>query len=334
MKTVVLPNIADPPEVQADWLEWSALNEPTSFVSWSSYQGSLTKGGSVDALDVDNEQEEDDFLEDLINEVGRELNSRKRACGGKGGYYPYEMTHDGIAYSPKGSDLTYRFLLMLSMFGKDAGPGGSNPERLFEELSSLVLHEYLGGVTSGLEREVFGFPRRLLPKHFPQALDILCQRMGEGAGSCGREPEHDQKDAKLDLVAWRAFPDGRRGKLVGFGQCATGDDWTDKAFELQPEKWCRLWMKDAAALDPFASLFIPHRPGEDQWLIATNYAGLLFDRCRISWLVPAPQGDLEKNIRAWVEHVEKINPAKSARQTNITKKVKPAPRTKKGKKSK
>ena len=331
MKTVVLPNMADPPEVQADWLEWMALNEVTSFVSWTSYQGSLRKGGSVDALDED-EREEDDLIEDLINEVDGELNSRRRACGGKTGLYPYDTTHDGIAYSPKANDLTYRFLLLLSMFGKDAGPAGSNPERLFEELCSLALHEYLGGVTTGLDRAVFGFPRRLLPKHFPNAVDDLCQRLGEGTGSFGREPEHEQKDAKLDLVAWRAFPDGRRGKLVGFGQCATGDDWTDKAFELRPDKWCRLWMKDSAGLDPFPSLFIPHRPGEDQWLIAANYGGILFDRCRISWLVPAPHGDLGKSIREWAEHAKEMNPAKSAAQPNVASKTKAAPKTKKGKK--
>ncbi|MFN0172857.1 MAG: hypothetical protein ACKV22_41280 [Bryobacteraceae bacterium] len=305
MKTVALPNIADPPEVQADWLEWSALSETASFVSWTSYQGNLTKAGSDDALETAEDQDENDLLEDLINEVDRELNSRRKACGGNSGFYPYEMTHEGIAYSGNDKDLTYRFLLLLSLFGKDAGPRGSHPEKLFEELCSLALHEYMGGITTGLERTVFGFPRRLLPKHFPKALDELCQRMGEGAGSFGREPEVDQKDAKLDLVVWRAFPDGRRGKLIGFGQCATGDDWTEKAFELQPQRWCRLWMKDSVGIDPFASLFIPHRPGEDRWLIAANYAGVLFDRCRIAWLVPAPQGDLAKDIRKWVEHVEK-----------------------------
>jgi hypothetical protein len=305
MKMVELPNIGDPPEVQADWLEWSALSEPDAFVSWTSYQGNLTQAGSDDAPDTAQDQDEDDLLEDLINEVDRELNSRRNACGGKTGSYPYEMTHEGVAYSGNDNNLTYRFLLLLSLFGKDAGPQGYHPEKLFEDLCSLALHEYLGGAATGFERAVFGFPRRLLPKHFPKALDELCRLMGEGAGSFGREPEIDQKDAKLDLVAWRAFPDGRRGKLIGFGQCATGDDWTDKAFELHPQKWCRLWMKDSAGIDPFGSLFIPHRPPENKWLIAANYAGVLFDRCRIAWLVPSPQGDLADDIKKWVRHVEK-----------------------------
>jgi len=331
MKVVTLPNIGDPAEVQADWLEWAVLGEETSFVSWTSYQRNLTQCGSVDALDVADGREEDDLLEDLINEVDRELNSRKKACGGATGFYPYRMTHEGIAYSPNGSDLTYRFLLLLSLFGKDAGPAGSNPEKLFEELCSHALHEYLGGITGGLERIVFGFPRRLLPKHFPKALEELCQRMGEGAGAHGRVPDAEQKDAKLDLVAWRSFPDGRRGKLVGFGQCATGDDWTDKAFELQPDKWCRLWMKDSAGLDPFGSLFIPHRPSEDDWLIAANYGGVLFDRCRIAWLVPEPEGTLRESINAWVEQVEKVGPAKSAAERGTKTKVRSAPKATKGK---
>ncbi|SPE32672.1 hypothetical protein SBA6_200021 [Candidatus Sulfopaludibacter sp. SbA6] len=305
MKAVVLPNIGDPREVQADWLEWSALTESQSFVSWTSYQAGLTQAGSDDALETPPEQQEDDLLEDIVNEIGHELRLRMIACGGKVGFYPYETTHEGVAYSGNGKDLTYRFLLLLSLFGKDAAPHGSHPERLFEDLCSIALHEYLGGVTIGLDRAVFGFPRRVLPKHFPNALDDLCTKLGEGNGSSGRKPAEDQKDAKLDLVAWRSFPDGRRGKLIGFGQCATGDDWTDKAFELQPKKWCELWMKDSAGVDPFASLFIPHRPGEERWLIAAHYGGVLFDRCRIAWLVPKPQGELGKEIQDWVDHVEK-----------------------------
>jgi hypothetical protein len=313
MKTVTLPNIGDPPEVQADWLEWSALKEGSSFVSWTSYQGNLTQAGSIDALDTrDDGQEEDDLLEDLINELDRELTSRQTACGGGTGAYPYEMTHQGVAYTGNRNDLTYRFLLLLSLFGKDAGPAGSHPERLFEDISSLALHEYLGGSTTGLDRAVFGFPRRVLPDHFPTALDNLCQQLGQGGGAYGRKPEADQKDAKLDLVAWRTFPDGRTGKLIGFGQCATGDNWTEKASELRPQKWCRLWMKDPAALDPFSSLFIPHRPGDDKWVIAANYAGVLFDRCRIAWLAPAVQGQLAADIRSWVEYVERADPSKNA----------------------
>ncbi len=305
MKTVELPNIGDAPEAQADWLEWIALRETASFVSWTSYQGNLTQAGSDDALETEQDQDPDDLLEDLINEVDRELNSRRSACGGKKGFYQYEMTHEGIAYIGNANDLTYRFLLLLSLFGKDAGPQGFYPERLFEDLCSLALHEYLGGVTTGLDRAVFGFPRRVLAKHFPDAVNDLCQRLGEGKGASGHTPEKDQKDAKLDLVAWRSFPDGRRGKLIGFGQCATGDDWTAKAFELQPKKWCEIWMRDSAGVDPFSSLFIPHRPAEDKWLMAAHYAGALFDRCRIAWLVPTPQGGLAEDIKKWVDHVEK-----------------------------
>ena len=95
------------------------------------------------------------------------------------------------------------------------------------------------------------------------------------------------------------------GELSGFGQCATGDDWPDKVFELQPKKWCALWMKDPACIDPFSSLFIPHRPSEEKWLTGAHYAGVLFDRCRIAWLIPTPEGELATDIQAWVDHVEK-----------------------------
>ena len=58
MKQPTLPNFSDPPESQADWLEWSALVAPPAFVSWTSYQRDLTVPGSVDALDPDQQDEE------------------------------------------------------------------------------------------------------------------------------------------------------------------------------------------------------------------------------------------------------------------------------------
>ena len=312
MKRPTLPNFSDSPERHADWLEWWALGGPTpSFVSWTSYLRDLTVAGSLDALGSDQGEEEivgdldaDDLLEVIVNEAGRELQTRAVACGGAEGAYPYQTDHQGVTYLSGTNSLTYRFLLLLSLFGKDAGPKGSHPERWFEELCLLALKQYVGAARAGFSGVVFGFPRRVLPKHFPHAVKKLCKDLGEGRGSAGRAPEGDQKDARLDLVAWRAFPDGRRGKLVGFGQCATGDDWEDKAFELQPAKWCTLWMSDSAGLDPFASLFIPHRPGEDKWLIACHYGGILFDRCRIAWLVPTPTGELGRKIKRWADQVE------------------------------
>jgi hypothetical protein len=311
MKKPSLPNFSDAPEVQADWLEWAALSSPPGFVSWTSYQRDLNVAGSVDALDTDEEdedivegQESEDLLEDIVNDISRELRLRSEACGGAEGVYPYRSSHEGVAYEPNDVSLTYRFLLLLSLFGKDAGPKGSHPERLFEDLCALALQRYLGDDQVGLSSVVFGFPRPVLPKHFPNAVDELCRHLGEGGGGAGRPSKEDQKDAKLDLVAWRAFPDGRRGKLVGFAQCATGEDWTDKSFELQPEKWCKLWMQDCAGLDPFGSIFIPHRPVEDLWVAACNYGGVLFDRCRISWLVPDPNRQLGEKLQAWADHVE------------------------------
>ncbi len=314
MKRLSLPNFSDAPEVQADWLEWTALARRTGFVSWTSYQRDLNTAGSVDALDLDQEddetvdgQEAEDLLEDIVNEISRELRLRTKACGGAEGVYPYQSDNDGVTYQPNDASLTYRFLLLLSLFGNDAGPKGSHPERLFEDLCSMALQRYLGDEQPGLSSVVFGFPRRILPKHFPKAVNDLCDRLGEGGGAADRPIKDKQKDAKLDLVAWRTFPDGRRGKLVSFGQCATGDNWTDKSHELQPPKWCRLWMQDSAGLDPFGSLFIPHRPIEDQWLVACNYGGVLFDRCRISWLVPDPAGDLGQKLGDWIDHVEQAH---------------------------
>src|SRR5207249_864771 len=115
----------------------------------------------------------------------------------------------------------YLFLLLLSKFGKDAGPSGIDAACLFEKVCIEAARSYFGGLKLGVEGYHFGAPRRSTPKKFADALNEMCTRMGEGVGCRLDRPRVNvQKDAKLDLVVWRHFPDNRAGKLIGFGQCA------------------------------------------------------------------------------------------------------------------
>jgi len=73
----------------------------------------------------------------------------------------------------------------------------------------------------------------------------------ESAGSA-RLRLHHQRDAKLDVVVWRPFPDGRAdgraGPVVGFGQCATGRGWAAKLHELQRRAFAALWLREPLAV--------------------------------------------------------------------------------------
>ena len=128
--------------------------------------------------------------------------------------------------------------------------------------------------------------------------------MGEGRGPRPSETLRDQMDAKLDVVAWKDFADGRPGKLILFGQCATGDDWRDKIGELPATaKWCDSWLVRVPVVDPLRVFFVPHRIPAKRWDHANRYGGVFFDRCRIAQLSGGLAADALAECRAWSAHV-------------------------------
>ena len=128
--------------------------------------------------------------------------------------------------------------------------------------------------------------------------------MGEGLGCKSRPELPNQKDAQLDVVAWREFNDARKGKLIAFGQCATGQNWRDKLLELPPtQDWCTYWMKDRPATWPVRMFFVPHRVEFKHWMHTCVQAGILFDRCRIAVHTTGIDEDLRERCRKWATDV-------------------------------
>jgi hypothetical protein len=90
------------------------------------------------------------------------------------------------------------------------------------------------------------------------------------------------KDAGLDIVAWKPFPDHRCSKLIAFGQCATGQNWREKQDELQPPDWCRKWLRKTPQILPAKMFFVPHTIGDAEWTALGYSAGIVFDRLRVA----------------------------------------------------
>ena len=192
----------------------------------------------------------------------------------------------------------YAFLAALTHFGPLFG-GTLEGTSLFERISAVALVEYLGG--AGRARSFdFGSPRRDTLRSFRQAIDELCETMGEGGGSAARMKASDMKDAGLDLAAWVPFGDDRLNQLSVFGQCAAGQNWRGKITELQPVHFCRSWMKDPPALSPLAAFFVPRQIGKPQWEIdAQHDRQILFDRLRIARLLGDLDEDLAGRCASW-----------------------------------
>lgn len=307
---LVAPAATDGAEAHADWLELLALSKDDKNSSFEDLVRELRRSGSTEAL------EDFETIEEITDEGSErsqavaedalgEVSDRLTACGSHPVSYPFEVQPRYIQARANFDDSVYVFLLVLSTFGKDAGPSTLDGADLFEQVSAYAAEQYLGGADRGAKRYLFGFPRRVSPAGFRDAVDDLCVRIGEGGRSRNRPTRSDQKDAKLDLVVWRAFDDGRVGKLIGFGQCATGHNWRTKLSELQTPAFWKKWITEPAAVDPVRMFFVPFRVEAIKWDDASIDGGILFDRCRIASLAANLDDALRRSCRRWTRHVLK-----------------------------
>lgn len=297
-------SLSDPPELKADWVELYAMMDTDGSASLADIQGALTVSGTADAIN-----EEDDFgpplddadrYEAAAEAAFVEIDDRSVSCDCDDSGYPFNVD-SGCLTPVSGSDKSvYVFLLLLSRYGHTTRIDGDDGAKLFEEVCAQAAVEYLGGPHCHVGSFVFGFPRRTAPKGFASAVNSLCDHLNEGGGNKQRPRTKDQKDAKLDVVAWRAFADRRIGKLIAFGQCATGANWPDKIHELgAPAGWCKLWMSEAFSVDPLKMFFVPYRVPSDRWLETCVGGGILFDRCRIVQHSSLVADALRHRIAAW-----------------------------------
>jgi hypothetical protein len=294
-------------EEHADFLELWVLRSSKRSVSAREYIAALKVASADEAIAAsagdDEPEKSTDQAEAVAEAVFLELDARRLACGGAA--YPFSITSNLLRTMEDARRSLYTFLALLSWFGKDAGPADVDAEKVFEEVCAKAAEGYLGGPSDLVRSFVFGFPRRLAPKGFAPALDKLCRAMGEGGGHRkDRDKLPDQKDGKLDLVAWREFLDRRQGKLITFGQCATGSNWESKCSELPPpHDWCTNWMADRPGVWPIRAFFVPHRIEASSWFQACVLGGLLYDRCRIASLVAGLDRGLEAQWSKWSAHV-------------------------------
>ena len=135
-------------------------------------------------------------------------------------------------------------------------------------------------------------------------VEWLCKELREGSPLELATELADMKDASLDVVAWRWFPDAKPSQLIVFGQCATGADWRGKTVTLDPAKWCRKWMATGPTVTPVAAFFVPHLVPSGRRRVSSIDGGIIFDRCRITALLDGDIGsDIQSRLAEWVKSV-------------------------------
>lgn len=257
----------------ADWLETLALISDDGNSSIGDLERALHRSS---VLEMENDQ---DSVERKCLEVRRELEDRATAAEHS---YPFNVDGALLSLKSRIEDFpAYIFCLCLSSIGLNrVNLRKVFPARMFERLACVAARNYLGG--DGIR---FASPREELPKNFRKAVDSLCIHIGEGKGY-RNQPTLARKDDTLDIVAWKHFSDTLPGKLILFGQCASGANWDTKVTELQPETFCGQWMIEPPPLSYVTkAFFIPHRIERNRWELTNRRAGIIFDRCRLSYWV-------------------------------------------------
>lgn len=303
------PIASDVTREHADWLELEALRADDRNSSYQDLVAAFRRAGTIDAIEDRSVPDRgSEISQQLADAAFSELSNRGEYCGDS---YPFALTEQSLQLvDPAQESSPYTFMLLLKYFGVDAGPSGLRGSSLFEELSTVAAKNYLGGDAAGAMSFHFGFPRRLAPRGFRPALDQLCRAIQEGGGAKDSPAAATQKDAKLDLVAWKPFPDGRIGRVIAFGQCAAGDNYDSKASELSPRQFYQRWMQIPLRTEPLVFFFVPRCIDDDELdHVSALGSTVFFDRCRIAAFVGESPLEIEvdKRMKIWCEHVLKQN---------------------------
>lgn len=277
----------------ADWMELQALVAGDGSCSRSDLETNLRRSGLFAPTEETEPTGEQDAADELILETFTEMELRGIAAGSA---YPFELNLAAGTLVRRGDVATfapYVFLLCLSYWGKTEAATKKKPfRRMFENLCCLAARNFVGGSVARFAAPRSALPAAYqaaverLPTSFNKAVTRLCELMGEGV-EYRDQPTMNSQDDKLDIVAWRDFPDKRKGKLVIFGQCASGNDWETKLRELNPRLFCEDWMAEVPQSNLTPVFFVPHRVEPAGW-DHVNRQLLVFERCRLAHSIDTP----------------------------------------------
>lgn len=191
-----------------------------------------------------------------------------------------------------------------------------------------IATDAAAGVLNG-QAISFGFPR-------PSGLGFRAalveagrqMRLGTPLETPPLHSNGQEKDAGIDVIAWRDFRDGRPSKLVLLGQVASGHNWRGKSVKNDTYRFFD-WFSQRPAEHYISSLFIPFplhhecqaQSGAAFEDVAVDYAyhlergfGIIVDRLRIvetaaSRLADAHDGTRDSTLSAlesWMEEVLRL----------------------------
>lgn len=206
-------------------------------------------------------------------------------------FYPFEIRSNSIACRPNiGGDPQQRLylFLLLSSCLKYVQKQSKHFTDWFEVVSLIALKSMLpkrGKVSFVGSNSLNKGPYR--GKAWNK-LEVLSREIGDPISKKAEISRHelqDTGDRGLDIMGRVSFGDTAEGKLVLFGQCGCGKDWSEKQLEPHVANW-RGYME--FSVPPSSIIFIPYcyRGADGGWhRRLTIKESLLVDRPRLVHLL-------------------------------------------------
>jgi hypothetical protein len=225
-------------------------------------------------------------LEDLTGAIALEVQRRSLMMKVA---YPFEITKGGgLSYRPSNTGV-YEFCLAVARNPAGEAAGAPKASVIFELMARDVLASFFGNGTRGFRA---GAPSCTFENRGNSARETfleLQKQCGEfqwcpEAGFPEEPTFQHLRDAGLDIVAWKPWPDGRLAQLFAIGQCACGKNDVDasKGRELSMGR-LGIWLRPICHATPIRCFFVAHHiPNTLQLYEISKDAGVVFDRARMA----------------------------------------------------
>lgn len=249
--------------------------------------------------------EQQDATEELSGDIAEEIDRRVLLLGD---YYPFERIGNGIRHK-QSATAVYEFCLATTVAPNLTTGSLAGLPVAFEMLARDALSLYVGGAR-GVRT---GWPRHRADG-LPNRAKQVFARLHAETGECVWQPQHGRpddpapmhvKDLGLDVLVWRAMPDGRIGQLFLLAQCACGPSgWTEKWRDLDLVE-LGAWLRPFTFTAPVRCFCVPFHIGNTATLESvSSKAGLTLDRVRITLIAEANPAVVAKRpmrrYREWV----------------------------------
>ncbi len=291
--------------VDADQAEQSAIRSGSSIFDAGVYDQRLA--GAMDDFEPTGVAAEapwhrqDLEVDTAVGQVHEEILRRSAVMGAA---YPFEVSSDRIIYRPSQTGF-YEFCLATSLSPSLSKGKFVGLPRLFERAVTIIVREYFGVHSDALH---VGSPRSTaVGKSFHQAMQTLNKRSKEWFWS----PRPDLPkvpttygDEGFDFVVWKDTLDQRNGRLFVIGQCACGDDWSNKFDDVNLARIGK-WFQPLSFTEPVRALACPRHIATDWLNEALGQAGMVFDRARL--VMVAERADVRVHLAPHKKEFEKLS---------------------------